>query len=222
MSAEALELARQHLDARFQHFGACLGLGDLARLLRQRLVGEGQRDVVGDAQRERAVFLVVGERLAREEGDAAHRPVLGADRHAQGRTDALGRDEADPGRARPDEVEERFGGVARRRPHTQGLFALRFEIVGQQVVPVGVERFRRIAEAVLRHLAQTLVGGELQPHSAAVGREEREGEHVVRHDLLNDRGESEEDLADVESLGERRQERLELLATKLPPMLEAP
>ena len=51
----------------------------------------------------------------------------------------------------------------------------------------------------------------MELHAATIGREQRQGDGHVRDDFLNQRGHPGEDDANVERVGNRRQQRLQLV-----------
>jgi hypothetical protein len=116
--------------------------------------------------------------------------------------------------------EHRLGDVARRQADAHAAVVEILRIMDEEVPPARGHRLARVREAVLGHLAELGRGRRLHPHAAAVGSEQRERQGVVRDDFLDHRRHAQEDLAHVQRLGDRGQQRLELLAAPAALLLE--
>jgi hypothetical protein len=148
-------------------------------------MGERERDVVGDAQRQRAVLFVERVGRFRQEGDAADRPLVSADRDAEDRADPDRRHEAKPGQDRPRHDVRRLGGAGRSLAHAEHAVFDHRQVVRDEELPVRVELLVFVRVPVLRHLDEPGLRRRLHEHAAAIGRQQRERHDVVRNDVLN-------------------------------------
>ncbi|MFN8548624.1 MAG: hypothetical protein U0527_11845 [Candidatus Eisenbacteria bacterium] len=106
------------------------------------------------------------------------------------------------------------------RDRTDSASTDRGEVVGEEELPVGVERLLLVAEAILRQLHHPLRVVACT-HAGAIGVEQREDQDVVGDDLAHHLCQVDEDLPHIERLGDARQHGLESYSSFVPATLVA-
>ena len=159
--------------------------------LRQLLVREHQRDLIGDPAGDVGVLLAILSHRPREEIQAADDLSLQPHGHAQERSHPL--------------LLHAFVLLAA----APGFLP---KVPNEEETPIGVGLRVAIDRYRLGHVRDPVSRVGVDPDRLAVLREEAQRHPVVRQDPSDGGGELVEDVADVERLRQRRQKRLERLA----------